>query len=135
MSMMEPGGSLSFHVEPGWSNGWMDSIRSPRRRRRECDVRRRRLSAPPIPGHGRKTGGTDEALPREHDRQRVRRLQGRGFRLVPLRTRRAPPVRTSLEHRLAAMSADERAADAIELVERIRARLSASRTIEHEPEE
>jgi hypothetical protein len=33
------------------------------------------------------------------------------------------------------MTPDERAADAVELVERIRARLAASRAIEHEPEE
>jgi hypothetical protein len=42
---------------------------------------------------------------------------------------------TSHEQRFAAMSPDERAADAIELVARIRARLAACRAIEHEPEE
>jgi hypothetical protein len=41
----------------------------------------------------------------------------------------------SLDHRMAAMTPDERAADAVALVERIRARLAAVRQIEHEPEE
>jgi hypothetical protein len=41
----------------------------------------------------------------------------------------------SVEQRLAAMTPEERARDAIELVERVRARLAAHRTIEHEPEE
>jgi hypothetical protein len=41
----------------------------------------------------------------------------------------------TIEQRLAAMTPEERAADAIELVARIRARLAAVRTIEHEPEE
>ena len=40
----------------------------------------------------------------------------------------------TLDQRLAAMTPDERAADAIALVERIRARLAAARTIEYEPE-
>jgi hypothetical protein len=46
-----------------------------------------------------------------------------------------PDQPTSHEQRFAAMSPDERAADAIELVARIRARLAACRAIEHEPEE
>jgi hypothetical protein len=40
-----------------------------------------------------------------------------------------------MDQRLAAMTPDERAADAIELVARVRARLAAVRTIEHEPGE
>ena len=40
----------------------------------------------------------------------------------------------SVEHRIAAMTPEERARDAIELVERVRARLAALRTIEHELE-
>jgi hypothetical protein len=46
-----------------------------------------------------------------------------------------PDQPTSHEQRFAAMTPDERAADAVELVERIRATLAASRAIEHEPEE
>jgi hypothetical protein len=42
---------------------------------------------------------------------------------------------TSFEQRIAMMSPDERAADAVELVERIRARLAAFRAIEHKLEE
>jgi hypothetical protein len=41
----------------------------------------------------------------------------------------------TLEHRLAAMTPEERAQTALETMERIRARLAAIRTIEHEPEE
>ena len=41
----------------------------------------------------------------------------------------------TIEERLAAMTPEEQARDAIELVERVRARLAAFRTIEHKPEE
>ena len=44
-------------------------------------------------------------------------------------------VSGTMDVRIAAMSPDERAADAVALVERVRARLAALRTIEHEPEE
>jgi hypothetical protein len=46
-----------------------------------------------------------------------------------------PEQPTSLERRLAAMTLDERAQAAAELVERIRVRLAALQTIEHEPGE
>jgi hypothetical protein len=46
-----------------------------------------------------------------------------------------PDQPTSHEQRFAAMTPDERAADAVALVQRIQARLAASRAIEHEPEE
>jgi hypothetical protein len=46
-----------------------------------------------------------------------------------------PEQPTSFERRLAAMTPDERARDAAELVERIQARLAALQTIEHEPGE
>jgi hypothetical protein len=51
------------------------------------------------------------------------------------RDRREVGVSGSIEHRLAAMTPDERARDAIELMERVRARLAQLRTIEHKPEE
>ena len=40
----------------------------------------------------------------------------------------------TVEHKLMAMTPDERAADAIALVERIRARPAQLRTIEHDPD-
>jgi hypothetical protein len=46
-----------------------------------------------------------------------------------------PDQPTSHEQRFAAMTPDERAADAVELVERVRARLAAFRAIEHKLEE
>ena len=45
-----------------------------------------------------------------------------------------PDQPTSLEQRLLAMTPDERARDATELVERMQARLAALQTVEHEPE-
>jgi len=51
------------------------------------------------------------------------------------RDRQQVDMTGSVEHRIAAMTPDERAADAVALVERVRARLAALRTIEHEPEE
>ena len=45
------------------------------------------------------------------------------------------PEHDGVAERLARMTPDERAADAVALVERIRARLAAIRTIEQEPEE
>jgi phage terminase small subunit len=51
------------------------------------------------------------------------------------RDRQQVDMTGSVEHRLAAMTPEERARDTIELVERVRARLAALRTIEHEPEE
>jgi hypothetical protein len=51
------------------------------------------------------------------------------------RDRQQVDMTGSMEHRIAAMTPDERAADAVALVERVRARLAALRTIEHEPEE
>jgi hypothetical protein len=47
----------------------------------------------------------------------------------------APWEGGSVEHCLAAMTPEERARDAIELVERVWARLAALRTIEHELKE
>jgi hypothetical protein len=42
-----------------------------------------------------------------------------------------PDQTTSHEQRIAAMTPDERAADAVALVERVRARLAAHRTVDH----
>ena len=46
-----------------------------------------------------------------------------------------PDQPTSLEQRFAAMTADERAADAVALVQRIQARLAAARAIEYEADD
>jgi hypothetical protein len=51
------------------------------------------------------------------------------------RDRRNVDQTGSIDVRLAVMTPEERARDAIELVERVRARLAAHRTIEQEPEE
>ncbi len=49
------------------------------------------------------------------------------------RDRQEVNMTDSLEHRLNQMTPEERARDALELAERVRARLAELRTIEHEP--
>jgi len=44
-------------------------------------------------------------------------------------------VTGSVEHRLAAVAPEGRARDAVGMLERVRARLTALQTIEHKPEE
>ena len=69
---------------------------------------------------------------------RVMNLSSRTIRLrqpAKWRDRQEVNHTGTIEERLAAMTPEERARDAIELVERVRARLTAFRTIEHKPEE
>jgi hypothetical protein len=84
------------------------------------------------------------------EHRRIYRREGEGYpsdlrdaewaRLEPLIPGATPggrPRKTdhtgTIEQRLAAMTPVERARDAIELMERVRTRLAALRTIEHEP--
>jgi hypothetical protein len=50
------------------------------------------------------------------------------------RDRREVDLAGTIAHQIARMTPEERARDAIELVERVRARLAAPRSIQHEPE-